>query len=91
MILEALTIFSCFNNSGCSETSSAYYSTHPSFRELIETSENNIRGLVGSYVVEYATPLIGTMAKREVYFKINRNLSMKLNEKTSEIVYTKEW
>jgi hypothetical protein len=91
VILESLVLFSCLNNTGCQEASSNYYATHPSLKEIVDENETKAKNIAGSFLVEYAFPIIGTAAKKEVYFKVNREFSIKFNELENRIVYTKEW
>ena len=89
MMLEALTIFSCINNSGCETTAQAYYASHPSLKELVDNVEVQVREVAGSYVVEYAAPVLATAAGKDVVIKLNRNFSIKLNE--NKLIYNKEF
>jgi hypothetical protein len=69
---ELLVLFACLNNTGCSETSSQYYSQHPEFQEFVKTQENNIKQAVGPIITQYGFPIMYAAAGKEATIRLSK-------------------
>lgn len=75
---EFLVILACLKSAGCSETSSAYYQSHPELRQMVEMNERKIKDYVGPVIVESSAPFFFVAAGGTGNFKIYGNLSLRV-------------
>ena len=84
-------IFACLNHSGCSETSSQYYSQHPEFQEFVKTQENRIKEAVGPIVIEYWAPLMWFAAGQEATTRLSTHFYFTGKPNNGMVQYKKEF
>ena len=85
---EVIVILACTQGKGCAEATSAYYNVNPSIKEMIANTERLANKIV---LFEYGAPIVGAAINKEVYIKINRNFSTKIQNDTMSIKYIREW
>lgn len=76
-MLEFLLIFSCMNNTGCGEVTSAYYITKPAVKERIDYYENRARDIAGEHVTNYVFPIAMVGAGYQGGVKLSKNLTLR--------------
>lgn len=87
---ELLVIFACLNGTGCSETSNAYYQSHPELQRMVEMNERRIKNYVGPIVVESAAPIAFVAAGGTGNFKLYGNFSVQIKQYTQPMfIYSK--
>lgn len=87
---ELLVIFACLNSHGCSETSNAYYQSHPELREMIEKNEKKIKDYVGPVIVETSAPFFFVIAGGTGNFKIYGDFSLQVkNYENTKLVFSR--
>lgn len=87
---EALVLFACLNQTGCTETYSAYYHSNPLFRETITYSEAKMKKELGSTVGNTVFPFIYFFAGRPLRARVNKEIEIKLeNDRTVYVTFTK--
>lgn len=90
MLPEALVLFACLNSTGCSETSTHYYNTHPEVREMIQKNEQKIERFIGPTLIQTLGPVLYIAAGKSGTMRINKYLSLQLSSQTSTLVFNKE-
>ncbi len=91
MIDEALVIFSCLNNTGCSEAGANYYSKHKSLQEQVQEDEKQIKNIVNPFIVDYILPIAATAAGASYNIKLNKECTFKMGNKQIQLNFTREW
>lgn len=91
MLSEALVIFACINSTGCQETSTHYYNTHPDFRELIEKDEKKLEKLIGPMVITTVGPIIYAAAGGTGTIQLNKYFSLQLSIKQNSLIFGREF
>lgn len=91
MVAEALVIFACFNSTGCTQTSTQYFNTHPEVKEMLELHEKNITRKAGPFMVKFVGPLMFAAAGGTGTIRMDSNFSLQANTKQCTLVFGKEW
>lgn len=91
MLPEALVIFACVNSTGCSQTSSHYFNTHPDVRESIKKHERIVQEFIGPYVIQTAGPLIYVVAGGTGTVRLNKYFNLQLSTQKSTLMFSKEF
>lgn len=91
MLPEALVVFACLNSTGCSETSSHYYNTHPDVRELVERNEKKIEKFIGPQIIATFGPMIYVAAGGTGTVRLNKFFSLQINHEKGTLVFGKEF
>lgn len=91
MLPEALVIFACVNSSGCSETSSHYFNTHPEVREIVKRNERIVEKFIGPYVIQTAGPLLYVVAGGTGTVRLSKYFNLQLSTQKSTLVFSKEF
>lgn len=91
VLAEGLVLFACLNSTGCSETSSHYYNTHPHIQEIVQDSEQKVAKFVGPTVVTLVGPLIYAAAGGTGTLRLNRVFSLQVSTKSGKLVFGKEF
>lgn len=91
MLPEALVIFACLNSTGCQETSTHYYNTHPEFREIVERNEKKVEKFVGPKIIAIFGPMIYVAAGGTGTVRLDKYLSLQLNHQQGTLVFNKEF
>jgi hypothetical protein len=82
----------CLNNAGCSETSSAYYQTHPEIRVLIERHERLVKEVVGPVIVETSAPFFFMALGGTGNFKLGNGFSFQVKKMSeSTLIFSKDF
>ncbi len=82
MLPEALVIFACVKNTGCSETSSLYFSQNPEVKREIDLKAEHLRNYVGPSVVDTIGPMLFVVAGGTGTVKINKYFSFQFNKES---------
>lgn len=91
MLSEALVIFACINSTGCSETSSHYYNTHPEIREIVQKHEKLAEKYIGPVVIQTVGPVLYIASGGTGTIRLSRNWSLQLNQEKGTLAYRLEW
>jgi hypothetical protein len=84
-------LLACLKQTGCSETSSQYYATHPEFQEFVKTEENKIRQAVGPMVVQYWAPVLWAAAGQEATVRLSTRFYLNFKLNTQVIAFKQEF
>lgn len=85
MIQELLVIIACTQNSGCSPTTSAYYSEHPVIKQNIRNSTNTIKTLVGPTAVSLS-PFVLFAVKQKATINITKYVSLQIDGNRDKLI-----
>lgn len=85
MITEALVILACTTNHGCSQTQSAYFTSHPETYEQVKHRTSQVKAFVGPEVVA-ASPILMLATKHKGTFRITRNIGLQLDTHSQSAV-----
>lgn len=88
---EALVIFACVNSTGCSETSSHYFNTHPDVREIVKTQEKKVEDFVGPYVIQTLGPLFYVASGGTGTVRLNKYFNLQISTQKSTLMFSKEF
>lgn len=88
---ELLVIFACFNQTGCQETSSQYYSQHPEIQEIVRMRENQIKGMVGPTVIQYWAPAMGAALGFEATARLSTRFYFTVKKDTQILMFKEEF
>lgn len=88
---ELLVIFACLNNTGCSETSSQYYSQNPTFQEFVRREETRIKEVLGPTVIQYYAPIIGLALGREATARLSSRFYLTFKSEHSVLIFKQEF
>ena len=88
---EVIVLLACLYSKGCTEAREAYFSNKPEVAEELQIKENIVRNAVGPFVVNIAGPVTKLAVDREVYFKVNKNVNVKLNEQAISLQFVEEF
>lgn len=91
LLEEALVIFACVNSTGCSETSSQYYATHPEFRSFVEYEEKRIRNYVGPQVLDTVGPVLFVVAGGTGTIRLNQYFGLQFSRSNGTLTFKKEF
>lgn len=91
MLPEALVIFACANSTGCNETSSHYFNTHPEMREMVEANERKVAKFIGPTIIETFGPFIYVAAGGTGTLRLNKLFSLQMNTKTGTLTFAEEF
>ena len=91
MLSEALVIFACINSTGCSETSSHYYNTHPEVREIVQKHEKLAEKYIGPVVIQTVGPILYIASGGTGTIRLSRNWSLQLSRGNGTLAYRLEW
>lgn len=91
LLEEALVIFACINSTGCKETSTQYYSTHPEVKQMIERQERKVKEFVGPYLVEAIGPVLFVAVGGTGTVRLYKNWSLQISEETSMLSFRKDF
>lgn len=81
---ELLVVIACSQpQGGCSQAQSAYYSTHPAFKQLIKKEGNKAKEVLGPEVV-FLTPVYILQASGKATFHIGKYLSLQISNKSEK-------
>lgn len=89
MIQELLMSFACIHNTGCSQTSTLYYTTHPEITGIIQKNEDKAAKIVGAppQVVIYTTPALIYIVGGQASFKLNQYFSLQIKRSTNIVSF----
>lgn len=88
---EFLVIFACLNSTGCKETSTHYYNTHPQMQEIIKTQERKVKRIVGPVFVETFVPMIAFSLGGTGSVRLNKYFNLQINKETTILGFSKEF
>lgn len=91
MLPEALVIFACVNSTGCSETSSHYFYTHPDVKEMVRKNEKRIEEFIGPYVIQSVGPLFYVAAGGTGTVRLNKYFNLQISTQKSTLMFSKEF
>ncbi len=91
MLSEALVIFACVNSTGCSETSSHYYNTHPEIREIVKYNEKRIERFIEPTFIQVTGPIMFAAAGGTGTVRLNRYFSLQMNTKKGILMFNKDF
>lgn len=91
MLPEALVIFACLNSTGCSETSSHYFNTHPDMKEMVKKHERKVEEYVGPYVIATVGPVLHIASGGTGTVRLNRQFSLQVGIKKTTLMFGMEF
>lgn len=91
MLSEALVIFACVNSTGCNETSSHYYNTHPELREMVDRNSKEIERFVGPTVIQVVGPVLFAAAGGTGTVRLNKYFSLQMSIQKGTLMFGKEF
>lgn len=87
MIQEFLVLLAC-TNTGCPQTTAAYYQSHPELKEATKHVESKAKNIVGPEII-LVSPIALYAAKGEGTFHITKYISLVLSTKSHNMVVFK--
>lgn len=87
MLAEALVLFSCLNNTGCSDTSNLYFGQNPEVRQMIDKNLSQARDFVGPKVVDTVGPFLFLAAGGVGVIKLNKSFSVNGNRTGATLIF----
>lgn len=91
MLPEALVIFACLNSTGCQQTSTHYYNTHPEIRKMVEMNEKKFEEFIGPTVIQTVGPVLYAVVGGTGTVRLNKTFSLQLNRQQGTLVFSKEF
>lgn len=91
MLPEALVIFAFLNSTGCSETSSHYFNTHPEMKEMVEKHGKRIEEYLGPYVIGTVGPVLHVVSGGTGTVRLNRQFSLQVGIKKTTLMFGMEF
>lgn len=88
MIQELLVMLACAQNSGCTETTNAYYATNPAVKERIKHGERKVKTLAGPTAVALS-PIVIFTVKKQATINLNKYFSLQIDRKQDSIILLK--
>lgn len=89
MLAEALVIFACVNNSGCTETSNLYFSQNPGTKHYLEVEGEEARQFLGPRLVDDMGPILFFIGGGTSTIRLSDHLS--LQGSTSNAILSWNW
>lgn len=87
MLAEALVIFACVNNTGCSDTSNLYFGQNPQVKSIIDKDAKEARDFIGPKTVDIIGPFLFLAAGGNGVIKIDKNFSVNANKSGGVIIF----
>lgn len=75
MIQELLVLMACTQSAGCSQTTSAYYTSNPETYSQVKKHTSRLKAFVGPEVVA-STPILVFPITHKATFKITNHISL---------------
>lgn len=91
MIPEALVIFACASNHGCSETVSLYSSQHPDLAKNVEQGTRQLIKAVGPTTVSTLSPIVLYFSGGTSNIKLYESFYLQLSRQQGLIMIKKEF
>lgn len=91
MLQEALVLFACASNKGCSETTTAYSVNNPQLVKNIELDTKKLINAVGPATVNALSPVIFFFAGGTSNVKLYESLYLQMNRQRGMIMLKKEF
>lgn len=85
MITELIVLLACTQNAGCSQAQSAYFSTHPEFKQIIKTKSKEIKENIGPTLI-YAAPFIAFSINGKATLHINKYVGLQMNNNEQSLI-----
>lgn len=86
MFGEALIIFACVNNSGCSEASDQYFREHPEIRKNIDREARYIKNYIGPKLVDTVGPVLFVGVGGTGVVHLHRNVSLQMSKQGGSLI-----
>lgn len=87
MLLETLVIFACVNGTGCTETSSQYYNTHPEIKEMVKANEEKVKEFIGPTMLAVFSPIAVAATGGTSTFRLSKNFNLQLSVNSQKLTY----
>jgi len=87
MIAEALVIFACVNNTGCTETSNQYFLENPQVKQIIDKDAQEAKELVGPKIVDAVGPFLFVAAGGTGTIKLSEHFSLQANQTSATLSF----
>ncbi len=88
---EIVVLLACLYSKGCFEAREAYFKNKPEVANELQLKENIVRNALSPVFVSLASPVLATAVDRQIYFKVSRNVSVKLNEQAMSLQFVEEF
>jgi hypothetical protein len=75
--MEFLVLLACLQNTGCSETSTAYYQTNAEFKAYVDYAQDQVERRLPQDFVEYGAPIIYASTGRAYTLKFSDKVALK--------------
>ena len=76
MLAEALVLFACVNNTGCTETSNQYFVAYPEMKKYFDHTAETARQYVGPQIVDNVGPVLFVVAGGKGTVKLSHYWSL---------------
>lgn len=87
MIAEALVIFACVNNTGCTETSNQYFRQNPDLKQIIDKDTQELKDYIGPKFVDNVGPFLFIAAGGSGTIKLNKYFSLQASQSSATLSF----
>lgn len=87
MLSEALVIFACVNSTGCSETSSLYFSQNPEIKKAIDLKANQAKKYIGPKLVDTVGPLMYYISGGTGNINLHKHFNLQISKERGILVF----
>jgi len=84
---EALVIFACINNTGCTETSNQYFIYRPDVKRYIDHTGETARQFIGPKIVDTVGPALFVVAGGRGTIKLSQYWSLQFSKQDGIISF----
>ena len=88
MLPEALVIFACLNNTGCTETSDEYFRRYPQIKNYIDKEGQHVRQYVGPTIVDTVGPLLFIAGGGTGIIHLHNHFNLQLSKESAKLVFS---
>lgn len=87
MLPEALVIFACINNAGCTETSNQYFVYRPDVKQYIDHTGERARQFIGPKIVDTFGPMLFVVAGGRGTIRLSQYWSLQFSKQDGIISF----
>lgn len=87
LIEEALVIFACLNNYGCTETSNRYFEIHPEVKVYVDRKAKQAREYIGPNLVDTLGPALFVVGGGTGIIHVHEHINLQLNKQSGTLVF----
>jgi hypothetical protein len=87
MLPEAIVLFACINGTGCSSTSSLYFSQNPEVKAMLDRDAEKVTKIVGPTTIEVVGPFLFFAAGGRGVVKLSNDFSVQAEKTGGRLVF----